>query len=94
MKITKKQLRQIIEEEVNKALLENGQEQAIRSVWEEFENNRASLPEDRHPDGTKREERACAARTEVRTLKDKDKDCWWCAETDSLTASMPKKGTC
>ena len=94
MKITKRQLRQLIEEEVDKALLENGQEQAIRSVWEEYENNRASMPEDRHPDGAKREERACNRRTKARLAKDKNKDCWWCAKEDKLVASEPTSGQC
>ena len=94
MKITKKQLRQLIEEEVNKALSENGQEVAVRSVWEEYENNRASMPEGRHPDGTKREERACIRRTKNRLAKDKNKDCWWCAKENKLVTSESELEGC
>ena len=102
MKITKRQLRQLIEEEVDRAIQEmdvlgvphRGQERAIRSVWEEYEKNIASLPEDRHPDGAKREERACSRRTEVRLARGKGKDCWWCAKEDKLITSKPELNQC
>ena len=96
MKITKRQLKQIIKEEVDKVFSESEdmKKKTVLSVWEEYEKDIASLPDVRHPDGTKREERACARRTKNRMIKDRNKDCWWCGKEDKIITSKPKPGQC
>jgi hypothetical protein len=77
MKITKSQLKQIIKEELESILSETEamKDKAIRTAWDLYEKDRGTKPEDSHPDGEKREERACKRRVKARLLNRKARDC-------------------
>ena len=104
MKITKKQLRQIIEEEVHKVLMES-EEEWTRRHWENYANDEpdAKFPPSaekspgnqtgyrRHPDGAKAEEAACLRR---KKLRGGISDCWWCASVNALIFHEPRPDEC
>ena len=76
MKITKKQLAQIIREEIEATLAESDamKDKAARSVWELFSQDKAKRPNVPHPDGEGAEKRLNAKRQKKRLAQGKARD--------------------